>query len=192
MRDLNECQAEVFRRSETRIKERRKARNRILALCIPLCLIVTVWSVMILPTMLPARESSDNAAEGIVEENVGSIVCSYTEVEIQNVSKFPEHYEKLTDKIAVTKIFSSIHSLFVGVDGADHAGGGLPDADGDDNQTGNTSNPTGYMITFSTEDGSQTVYNLNDNTLLNMMTNETVILTDTQVAELKAALGISE
>ena len=54
MRELNECTAEVFRRSEKRIMERRKARNRILALCIPLCVIVIVWSAMILPDRMPA------------------------------------------------------------------------------------------------------------------------------------------
>lgn len=44
MRELNECRAEVFRRSENRIKAR-KRRSRILALCIPLCLLIGLWSV---------------------------------------------------------------------------------------------------------------------------------------------------
>ena len=54
MRELNECKAEVFRRSDNRIKERRRSRNRILALCVPLCLVLTIFSVMMLPGMLPA------------------------------------------------------------------------------------------------------------------------------------------
>ena len=54
MRELNECKAEVFRRSDNRIKERRRNRNRILAMCIPLCLVLTIFSVMMLPGMLPA------------------------------------------------------------------------------------------------------------------------------------------
>ena len=54
MREINECTAEVFRRSEKRIKERKRNRNRLLAFCIPLCLIVTVWSIMIPPAMMPA------------------------------------------------------------------------------------------------------------------------------------------
>lgn len=36
MRSFEERKAEVFRRSENRIKERRKARSRALAVCIPL------------------------------------------------------------------------------------------------------------------------------------------------------------
>lgn len=51
MRELNECKAEVFRRSEKRIKKRQENRNRILALYIPLCLIITVCSFAILPMM---------------------------------------------------------------------------------------------------------------------------------------------
>ena len=53
MRDLNECTAEVFRRSEQRIRERRRTRHRVLAVCIPVCLIAAVWSVMSLPAMTP-------------------------------------------------------------------------------------------------------------------------------------------
>ena len=42
MRDLNECQAEVFRRSEKRIKERKQHRKHILLACIPLVLCITL------------------------------------------------------------------------------------------------------------------------------------------------------
>ena len=58
MRELNECTAEVFHRGEQRLKARRKRRNRVLALCIPICLIAAVWSVRSLPEMLPTGESS--------------------------------------------------------------------------------------------------------------------------------------
>lgn len=34
MREINECTAEVFRRSEKRIKERKRNRNRILKTCV--------------------------------------------------------------------------------------------------------------------------------------------------------------
>ena len=60
MRELNECKAEVFRRSDNRIKERRRKFNRVLAFCVPLCLILTIFSVTILPAMMPA--GSDKAA----------------------------------------------------------------------------------------------------------------------------------
>lgn len=65
MRELNECKAEVFRRSDNRIKERRRNRNRILAMCIPLCLVLTIFSVMMLPGMLPAGRDKAPEADGL-------------------------------------------------------------------------------------------------------------------------------
>jgi len=65
MRELNECKAEVFRRSDNRIKERRRNRNRILAMCIPLCLVLTIFSVMMLPGMLPAGMDKAPEVDGL-------------------------------------------------------------------------------------------------------------------------------
>ena len=48
MRDLQEFQAEVFRRSEKRIKERKKRRTHALMLCIPLVLCLTTVSGFLL------------------------------------------------------------------------------------------------------------------------------------------------
>lgn len=197
MREINECTAEVFRRSEKRIKERKRNRNRILALCIPLCLIVTVWSVTILPAMLPAGK--DSAAEGMMndtaaEDSAGSIVCSYTEVEVQGEGDSPEYYEKITDKVEITKIFSAVHAHFPEKDDAVQDGM-EPDgeaAEDNDDKIDSTNRTSGYVITFSDADGNQTVYNLHGNDLLNVNTDETVTLTNHQVAELKEALGLTD
>lgn len=196
MREINECTAEVFRRSEKRKKERRRNRNRILALCIPSCLIVIVWSVMILPEMMPAMRIKENAAEETIVYVAGSFGgCSYTAVEIQNFDLVPEYYEKVTDKVAVTKIFSAVHSLLTDVDGSYQNADenyNANEANGHNDLTGSTSKLKGYTIIFTTEDGLQTVYNLSKNTLLNVNTNETTVLSDVQVAELMTVLGISE
>lgn len=63
MRELNECTAEVFRRSEKRIKERRRIRNRVFAWCIPLCLVITLWFVTFLPAMGPVGNEKTGNAE---------------------------------------------------------------------------------------------------------------------------------
>ena len=66
MREINECTAEVFRRSEKRIKERKRNRNRILMCCIPLLICITVFSTAILPAMMPAKKGenlSDNCSD---------------------------------------------------------------------------------------------------------------------------------
>lgn len=204
MRDLNECTEEVFRRSEKRIKERARNRNRILALCIPVCLIITVWSVIIFPGMMPVMETGDyaQAAGEIVGDADGSLACPYVSVEIQDAGMFPEeHYGKVTDTVAVAEMFQAIHSLFADADGnAQGSNGNLPASEifpaEEDNacydQAESTSKWKDYTIIFTTEEGAQAVYNFSENTLVNVGTNETIFLSDAQAAELLAVLGILE
>ncbi len=45
MRDLETCKAEVFRRSEEKIKERSRMRRRALTLCVPLVLCLVIGAV---------------------------------------------------------------------------------------------------------------------------------------------------
>lgn len=67
MRNFEQRKAEVFRRSEERIHTRRKQRNCILAFCIPLCLILTVWSAGLFPiTTGPATNGGANAPGDLV------------------------------------------------------------------------------------------------------------------------------
>ncbi len=79
MRNFEERKAEVFRRSENRIKERRRSFKRMLAFCIPLCLIVTVLSVTMLYGILPSGKDSVSETgkqignkDGVVIEDQGN------------------------------------------------------------------------------------------------------------------------
>lgn len=175
MRELNECKAEVFRRSEKRIKERKKKLKRILALCIPLCLAVTVLSFAVLTK--EKVKYGDYGAE--------SYVCSYTEAVISTADGTYTVSRKITDKVEVTNIFSAIFNLYneaydAGTDGNENAGA-LPDTSTESNNC---------VITFRTEDGFQTVYTLEGNELSSVDENMKTVLTDSQVAELKEVLGI--
>lgn len=61
MRTMEQCKAEVFRRSEEIIRKRKVVRRCVIAACLPLCLFVGMWSVLILPAMMPAK--AENAAD---------------------------------------------------------------------------------------------------------------------------------
>lgn len=74
MRELNECKAEIFRRSEKRIKERRRKRRRILALCLPLCLLIAVLSATVLPSGLSAKSNTASNEEQLVLNNTSDAV----------------------------------------------------------------------------------------------------------------------
>ena len=58
MKNFEERKAEIFRRSEERIKERKAKRNHILVVCITFCFILTILSVTILPTVFPTETDS--------------------------------------------------------------------------------------------------------------------------------------
>lgn len=203
MRELNECTQEVFRRSEKRIKERRRKRGRVLALCIPVCLIIPVLSAMIFPGVMPVLETEGFAqADGEMNGNApGLPACPYTAVEIQNSGLSPgEHYETVTDQPVVAEMCQAIHSLFAEAAGNDQdSDGNLPPSeifpaaeDVNCDQTGSTSRSKVYTITFTAEEGSQTVYILSENTLMDVNGNKTISLSSVQLAGLMAVLGISK
>ena len=48
-----------------------------------------------------------------------------------------------------------------------------------------------HTITFKADDGTQMIYTLNGNKLINEATSDEVILTEERLAELKKALGMS-
>ena len=98
MRNFEERKAEIFRRSKERINEKRKKRNRIISICIPVLICLGAYSIFILPAMMPATMPSDpNAADDTHQEiadeviiypvsveffnNDGNLICSYTENE---------------------------------------------------------------------------------------------------------------
>ena len=76
MRNFEERKAEVFRRSEERIHTRRKQRNCILAFCIPLCLILTVWSAGLLPFNLAPATNGGSDYPGDLVGSAGSNVAT--------------------------------------------------------------------------------------------------------------------
>ncbi len=61
MRSLQECQAEVFRRSEKRIRTRRRA-IRAVMVCVPLVLCLTAFSLLVRPG-LPSSPLMEPAEE---------------------------------------------------------------------------------------------------------------------------------
>ena len=87
MRSLDECKAEIFRRSEIKIKQRKKNRNRVLAACIPLCLCISIGAAGVFSgafgakseNMAAAPESGhwNNGGNSLyLAESVGDDVCT--------------------------------------------------------------------------------------------------------------------
>ena len=195
MRDLNECQAEVFRRSEKRIKERKQHRKHILLACVPLAICLTVICVLFLPKQAPAQqEPTDSAANGTV--------IYYSQMADPGTIKvsgpwFNKVYTDGSDVYQITAVLSDCLSTRPGsnsaIDGA-IANEEAPSASNSDIIDGALVNrsPAEYTITFIPAWGHSIEWHLTGNTLEITSTGHTVTLSDTQVTLLKDTLGIKE
>ena len=198
MRNFEERKAEVFRRSEKRIKERKRNRNRILAFCIPLCLIVTVWSIMILPAMMPASKSDNNAGEGMdIIGSVDGTDTAFVRVEVMSSGTATQSTILKDDADEVAQIYYTVQSSFV------NSGGGNKESvneeaeddalteNKDYSQSGTTNLSSGFRIIFTTENDTQTIYSLSGNKLINETTRQETTLTEDQRSNLLDMLGLT-
>ena len=110
MRELHECQAEVFRRSEKRIKQRRQHRKHILLACIPLVLCITLFSAFFLrdtnkaaPEAPVATRPAMNAPCGDWD---GSSPVSVLRVEVSGLD-FSKIYTDMADIMLISEQLSS-------------------------------------------------------------------------------------
>lgn len=198
MREINECTAEVFRRSEKRIKERKRNRNRILALCIPLCLIVTVWSVMILPAMMPANKSNNSAGEGMdMMGGVDGTDAAFVRVEVMSTGTATQSTILKDDVDEVAQIYYTVQSSFVSSGGGnkesvnEEAEDDALTENKDYSQSGTTNLSSGFRIIFTTENGTQTIYSLSGDKLINETTKQETTLTEDQRSNLLDMLGLT-
>ena len=180
MRDLNECKAEVFRRSENRIKQRKRRRNRVLSLCIPLCLVV--GALLLLPELAPNRKGTES--NKVQDETSASIVCTYTRVEILNAGQELIEEKTVTDKVEVTKLFNALGACFPTDDGGQKG-------PSDSKAPGIDTAATAVKIVFTDDEGNRETYILNDYFLSNPDKNEAVVLSTYQRDQLVAALGLA-
>lgn len=196
MREINECMAEVFRRSESRIKERKRNRNRILAMCIPLFLVLTIWSVVLLPSMLPAKDASaeeNMAFNGSMNDWDGAEAKHiYLSVEVK--SNDSDFYSKITDASGVTGVYENVFHAFESQDAGNDMSGAITESTSDDELNefaSNAKDSHSYTITMNAADGSNRIYLLDNNILKDVTFNRTTILTDEQLSSLKLALGLT-
>ena len=157
MRNFEERKAEIFRRSENRIKEQKKMRNSIFALGVSLCLVLLVWFVAKLP------------APPITDDNVSS----------EAVSNFENEENFTINADENEQICKLIETLF---ENAEDYGGVSPE--GETQMGSSTFLPTGslsyrYKFTLTDENGAVT-YILNGLVLTNEATNESIMLTEEQ------------
>ncbi|MBQ7341383.1 MAG: hypothetical protein IJW41_04375 [Oscillospiraceae bacterium] len=191
MRDLMECQAEVFRRSEMRIKERKRRRTHILMACVPVVLCISLYSAFVLPNMMNT-ESNDFAEPemylgGLPEDTCESLICSISQITIAG-SGFSQSYTDLDQILRISNRLKALETRGWGDGNSEVA----DDEDGSGNTSGVTADSAtaGYRITLVMHEGENSRYLLAGNTLKNLLTDRTHTLTQIQVYELYDLLGI--
>ncbi len=191
------------------IRERKKRRNRVLAVCIPLCLCVMVYTGLALPGGMAVKRAEDNVdnAAGVNPEI--STTHLYTAVEVMDNDRFPDQYVKKDDMETVDLLYSLVHGAFEDVtclveadktdktDAMPDGGFGegtaevAPENVTKDESHGATKGEDQtltcsdgkvcpvYRIVFSSAEGKDRVYLLEGRTLTDLTTKVQVVLGDT-------------
>ena len=200
MRNFEERKAEVFRRSEKRIKERKQRRNHILMTCIPLVLCITLFSALFLSGMLPGETRdpgvADGAVGGLTENKSESLTCAYTRIDVVG-NGISLSYTKASDMLSISNLLAayvidepesntSVGETTRGDDSKNEsAEGSYIGTTGASSATG-----TGYVITLTLHEGGTVAYRLTGNSLIDVAENKTYKLTQVQLKELNELLGI--
>ena len=198
MREINKCTAEVFRRSEKRIKERKRNRNRILMCCIPFLICITIFSAAILPAMMPAKKGenlSDNNSD--MAGNADGTNVAYVSVEAINVGTATQSTILKDDADEVAQIYYTLQSSFENSGGGNKESVNDMENDGlvEDNkafsQSGTTNLSSEFRIIFTTENGVQTIYSLSGYKLINETMKQETLLTADQRSNILDTLGLT-
>ena len=189
MRELHECQAEVFRRSEKRIKERKQRRNHMLMVCIPLILCVTIFGGLFLPNLddfKGAPESSDELLySGTGTEAVGGLFTGSVEVSGNGVSSYYTSVENVQGIMRLINGVVAVPETNDGDDLRDYITDESTSTDSNENYQENC-----YKILVKRSDGSSTEYLLVGSLLINQTTQQEYPVGEATMKDLKNALGI--
>ena len=189
MRDLMECQAEVFRRSEKRIKARKQRRNHILMACVPLVICVTLAFVLkpIMPSNQKTEPEDTTQQESTGLPESGGMMASNSVAVIG--AGFSNNVTLVEDFREITSLLESITTGSGDRNNAttdEPLYGDASDVDGAAPMSG------GYLVTVIGEDGTETVYRLDGLGLVNQTTNERFLMDAETGSLLNNALGIPQ
>jgi len=199
MRNFEERKAEIFRRSESRIEARKRNRNRILAVCIPLCLTLTVGAVTILPGMLSAGKNRVPGENAAMPEYTGKgTACA---VQIERISA-DSKYQYLEQQPYVLP--EDIEKLYYSMESALEMDRGNEQHKEQDNLTdssgkideeeftlGGAGDPLpSYRITFTMENGTKVIYTLDGYVLKKDTGDDQIVLTQSQRTQLLETLAL--
>ncbi len=195
MRSIQECYEEALRRSEERIKERKKRRTRILVACIPMVLCLTVFAGFLFPglgvtTDMAAPEAGPPLYDAESAMGDGAVILMDSVEVVGNglAHKFtsPEDVQEIMDfitTIVTTPQTNATTDTFEFI---------TDDSLTDDSLTmpGGDTLGKGYQISLLHSSGIAEEYTLLGSALTNHATGEVFLLSEETYFALKDLLGI--
>ena len=195
MRNIQECYEEALRRSEEKIKERKKRRTHILVACIPMVLCLTVFAGFLLPDLgITTDKAAPEAgpplfnAESAMGDGAVILMDSVEVVGNGLAHKFtsPEEVQEIMDfieAIVTTPQTNTATDTFEFI---------TEDSLTDDSLTmpGEDALGKGYQITLLHSSGIAEEYTLLGSALTNHATGEVFLLSEETYFALKDLLGI--
>ena len=189
MRELHECQAEVFRRSEKRIKERKQRRNHMLMACIPLVLCLTIFGAFLFPQMddfKHAPESSNEQFSGAMgKDEIGGLFTGSVEVSGNGVSSYYASVENVQGIMRLINGIVAVPETNDGDDLRDYITDESTSTDVNENYQENC-----YKIVVKRSDKTSTEYLLVGSVLIDQNTQQEYPVGEATMKDLKNALGI--
>lgn len=189
MRNFEERKAEVFRRSEKRIKERKQRRNHMLMACIPLVLCLTIFGAFLFPQMddfKQAPESSNEQFSGAMgKDEVGGLFAGSVEVSGNGVSSYFTSAENVQGIMRLINGIVAVPETNDGDDLRDYITDESTSTDANENYQENC-----YKIVIKRSDGNSTEYLIVGSVLIDQATQQEYPVKEDTMKDLKDALGI--
>ena len=186
MMNFEERKAEIFRRSDERIKTRKRNRRRILLSCVPIMICIGVLSVS-----YGQNKLNIETPDGIIENAVNNSLVYPITVELTDLKNGESReIEACYDIATVTDI---IYSITEGLYQTDNYG--TPTESTDSDQYKDISKADFYEITITREIDGKTkinVFFLNGNVIIDKETQQEYQLSDDEYETLLRALGLKD
>ncbi|MBQ3549662.1 MAG: hypothetical protein IJA41_01670 [Clostridia bacterium] len=194
MRNFQEVTAEVFKRSEQRLVAAKRRKRMLLSfgsMAVCVVLVLSVW--LFYPNVDRSMDSVDESAkpenlestasfEDMADDSDQQVRYYYTELKIVPMTVADEAHTAVTEPEKVNRIAETLQDFFARENDGFKGESGISDS---------VKFPR-YKLIFTTFDNAENGYLLEGNLLTENVSGATrsVTLTDTQLEELKALLGL--
>lgn len=187
MMNFEERRAEIFRRSDERIKTRKQNRKRILLSCLPIILCVGILSVSYTKNVLDA-ESTDGTIDNLPLNNYSLTYPVFIEVTDLKSGESRE----IDGCYNIATVTDIINSKTEGFGQNDNYGAPTENTDTTPSQTISDTDFYEISITRENEAGEKSVnvFILNGNVLTDKDTQQEYLLSDTELEKLFTVLGL--